>query len=154
MNDTFEEIFAEWSRISEALTHSFFYDNLLPIEEIERELACVLIDVRQWHTLSQKAREKPLSASEEAKCDRLLPEKSAIRIERLVDKLEELSNVNHDENHPVNQVIEKLKSSSHRAQWHQENKQAKVEALADANTLCRRLLEEIKSMYTEDDKQK
>ena len=154
MNDVFEDLFADWSRISEALTHSFFYDNLLPIEEIERELACVLIDVRHWYTLSQKAREKPLSASEKAKYDRLLPKKSAERIEKLIVKLEDLSNASQHENHPVNQVIDKLKKSSHRAQWHIEQKQAQVEALADAKNLCRRLLKEIRSMYSDDDKQK
>jgi len=153
MNDAFEDHFADWSRIMDALTRAFFYDNLLPIEDIDREFTSVLIDIRQWLTLSQKATKEPLSAKEKAKQDQLLPKKSAERIEKLIDKLEELSNFRHDENHQVNQVIDKLKRSSRRAQWHQEQQQAKVDALADAENSCRRLLNEIRSICIDDGKQ-
>lgn len=154
MNDTFEAFFAEWSRISDALHHSFFYDNLWPIEEIEREFVCVLIDIRQWCSLSEKASKKPLSAREKTKHDRLFPKKSAEKIEKLIDKLEALSSVSDDDNHQINQVIEKLKKSDRRVQWHQDQQQAKVEALTGAVTLCRSVLKEIRSICADDDFQK
>lgn len=83
----------------------------------------------------------------------MLPKKSAEIIEKLIDKLEELSFVGPNENHQVNQVIYKLRRSDRRAQWHQAQQQAKAEALADAKTFCLRLLKEIRSIYNDDNTQ-
>jgi hypothetical protein len=151
MNDTLDEISEEWEKILQALRNSFFYDNLIPIERIEREFDCVLFDMQRWCSLRQTVREKPISARAQVKYDQLHPAKAAERIEKLINQLEQLSNFEQDEKHEVNQVIDKLRRSNRRLQWHKEQHSAATKAIEDAEALCRRLLEVIRTMCSNDD---
>ena len=142
MNDPFDDLFDKWGQTAEALTNAFWFDNLLPIEEIDREFACICIDIQSLRRMGQKAAASTLSAREKAKLDRLCPRRLAERIQELIDKLRELR---ERQNHQVDEVIDKLKRSPRRAEWHEEHHQATAKALADAESLCERLLKEFSS---------
>ncbi|MFA7336284.1 MAG: hypothetical protein WC028_05830 [Candidatus Obscuribacterales bacterium] len=145
MNDPFDDLFDAWCQTSRALSEAFLYDNQLPIDEITRQFVCVWGDLRQLHRLSRKAKGKPLSVRERIKFDRLLQKKPQERLESLIEHLGLFRTEWSQENHAVNHVTEKLKSTSARAEWNREHFQAKDKELAAAELLCRKLLEEFRS---------
>jgi hypothetical protein len=157
MKDPFDDLFDAWCQTAEALRHAFYYDNELPIYEITGQFARVWGDLRRLRTLSQKAKGKPLSVREQITFDRLLRKKPQARLEKLIEHLSLFRTEWPQEHHPVNDVTEKLRSSRLRTEWNREQSQAKDKELADAELLCRRLLEEFRSACPEldamDDKQ-
>jgi hypothetical protein len=145
MAESIDDTLHAWCQTSKALYQAFLYDNLLPIYEIIGQVDRILADVRCLCTLSQKARSKPLNVKEQVRFAKLLRNQPEEKLEKIIEQLNLLRKEWSQDQHPVNNVIEKLKTSPFRTEWHDEQLKAKNKELANAELLCRRLLEELKS---------
>ncbi|MBS2006386.1 MAG: hypothetical protein JST01_05060 [Cyanobacteria bacterium SZAS TMP-1] len=145
MKDLIDDLFDEWCQTTDALSNAFFYDNLKPIEDIIRQFGSIWADLRQMQALNHGAKGTPLSVKQQYKLDKLLKKNPQARLEELIDQLALLRVEWGQENHPVNNVIAKLRDSSVREQWRRDNAAAKENELAKAEVLCRRLLDAFKA---------
>lgn len=120
MTDPIDAIFDEWCQTCKALRHAFYYDNLLPIDEIHIRFAIVWGYIRRVSKLSQRAKSTGLSAREQTELERLLRNRLQAKLEELIEHLNRFRAEWSQDHHPVNDVTEKLRHSRLRTEWHRE----------------------------------
>jgi hypothetical protein len=110
-----------WLPIANALNDAFWHDNLLPIQEMERELSEVLLDLHRISELKKQETTKALSEREQRKLDRLIRKQPVIRLKKLI----EMFNVSA-------------------SWWDQDDFHAKAKAFTDAAKQCEQILVEFR----------